>query len=210
MPTPAPIWPSLTTAAVAVSSARATSAGVRHRPVAHVAPGRRIALADHGDDDVVAADAGLTRREHARRAGVDVADVRRAREEDGRLLVAPLVDRLRARELAGPVERRGGTEVGGMPGVARMRPDGRDAGVVGRCVGVADAHAGNVGDRVRGAGRELPHDEPEIACAHRAKLALHAEMRDVIASAGAGRRRAGPAPPRSGGLYPSSEAKSAS
>ena len=77
---------------------------------------RTVALADDRDDHVVTADARLARRQDARRAGVHGADVRRGREEHGRLLVAPLIDRLRARELARAVERRRRAEVRVVPG----------------------------------------------------------------------------------------------
>ena len=107
-----------------------------------------IALADDGDDHVVAADARLTRRQHVRHAGVHGAHVGRAREQDGHLLAAPFLDLVRPRQLAGAVQRRGGAEVPVGPGVAAVRPHGGDSGVIGHVVGVADAHAGDVGDRI--------------------------------------------------------------
>ena len=126
-----PTWPSATAPPRAPSSACGDQRLVGLGALAHVAPGRRVALADDGDDHVVAPDARLARRQHARRARIDGADVGRGREEDGRLLVAPFLDRVRARQLARAVERRRRAEVRGVPGIARVRPDRRHAGVVG-------------------------------------------------------------------------------
>ena len=63
--------------------------------------------------------------------GVDGAHVGRGREEDGRLLVAPFLDRVRARQLARAVQRRRRAEVRRVPRIARVRPDRRHAGVIG-------------------------------------------------------------------------------
>ena len=52
------------------------------RPRAHVAPLGRVALADDGDDHVVAADARLARGQRVRHAGVHCTDVGRARQQD--------------------------------------------------------------------------------------------------------------------------------
>ena len=104
-------------------------------------------------------------------AGVHGAHVGRAREQHGRLLAAPLLDLVRARQLAGAVQRGRGAEVPLVHGSPAVRPDGRHAGVVGHVVRVAHAHAGDVGDRVGRPGRELPDDEAVVACAHRPKLA---------------------------------------
>ena len=105
-------------------------------------------------------------------AGVDGADVRRAREQHRRLLAAPLVDLVRARELAGAVQRapsrRSTTRVHGSPpcGQTAVTPVWSGTWLAWPTRTPATsviAFAGPVGS--------WPDDEAVVACAHRPKLA---------------------------------------
>ena len=126
-----------------------------------------VALADDRDHDVVGAD-GRIRLTRSRDGAVeDAADGHRRGEEDGRLDQPPFRDLEEAGQLACAVQRRRpgrhGTPEHGVarPGQDRGDAGAREAAADGRLGlvaddgDVADAHARDVGDRVRGTGLEV-------------------------------------------------------
>jgi hypothetical protein len=138
----------------------------------HVVQERVVAFGHDGHVAAVVGRDGVALRPPLDGRVVRLADRERGRQHDRRVQQPPLGDLVGADHLAVPVQhvRRGVDAL--EPREPLVREDRRDAGPDGSpAVGVriaherrvSDADAGDVGDRVPGAGRQDPEDHAEVA-----------------------------------------------
>ena len=190
IPVPAPTAPSSTGPDPAPRTAVRDVVGRDLRPAGVVEP-RVVALADHGDDDVVDAERGVRRRRAVRPAPsharptcmVEVSTIGVSSHPSSRTWMADVSSPAPLRTATPAPERLGHHACGragddGRHACAGDASAGRRIGLVAPHRRVTDQDAGHVGDGVGGPGRQHADGDAQIARRGRGRLAVRATTCD--------------------------------